>query len=221
VGTGNYTVQKGDCITSIASRTGHFWKTLWEHPDNAPIRDARKSPNILLPGDVLTVPPLRKKQQDCATDKLHKFVRKGVPARLRIRVMQEPEDPPEDGSGPLEEPRANQDYLLDIDGDVRSGTTDGDGWIDVTIPCEALQGKLTIGPDKFQIQIDLGYLDPEDDITGLQGRLTNLGYTCMPTGTLDEDTRAALVLFQTERKLEPTGEFDDATRAKLHELHQG
>lgn len=220
VGTGNCTVQKGDCISSIANRSGHFWKTLWEHPDNAAIRDARKSPNILLPGDRLTVPHLREKQQDCATDQLYRFVRKGEPARLRIRVMQEPEDPPMDGSGALEEPRASQDYLLDIDGKVRNGTTDGDGWIDETIPCDAQHGKLTIGPDRFEVEIHLGHLDPEDDITGLQGRLTNLGYACHPSGKLDGDTRAALIMFQTERGLEATGKFDDPTRAKLQELHE-
>jgi hypothetical protein len=223
VGAGNYTVEKGDCISSIANRSGHFWKVLWEHPENTALRGARGSPNILLAGDRLTIPPLREKHQACGTERRHKFVRKGEPARLRIRVMMEPAgtEPGEAGqSGQLEEPRVNQDYVIEIDGRARTGTTDSDGWIDIPIPCDARHGRLRVGPDNFEVELNIGHLDPEDNISGLQARLTNLGYVCCPTGTMDDDTRAALLMFQAERQLEPTGEFDDATLRMIKEIHE-
>jgi hypothetical protein len=43
-------VQDGDCLESIAARYGHNWQTIWNHPRNAAVKAARKSPNILFTG---------------------------------------------------------------------------------------------------------------------------------------------------------------------------
>src|SRR3982750_635578 len=80
VGDGSYLVQQGDCLESIAFAHGLDWQTMWLAPENAVLRDARNA-NILLSGDRLFVPAIRPKSVDCATDKVHSFVRKGVPSR--------------------------------------------------------------------------------------------------------------------------------------------
>ena len=49
----HHTVQQGESVESIAHAAGHFWDTVWQHPDNAALRQLRRSPHVLLPGDVV------------------------------------------------------------------------------------------------------------------------------------------------------------------------
>nr|WP_255216649.1 peptidoglycan-binding domain-containing protein [Pseudenhygromyxa sp. WMMC2535] len=67
-----------------------------------------------------------------------------------------------------------------------------------------------------------GHLDPATELSGVQQRLVNLGYTCHdPAGELGESTQEALRAFQRTHDLEVSGELDDDTRARLIELHDG
>jgi N-acetylmuramoyl-L-alanine amidase len=174
VGAGDYVVQQGDCISSIAFTHGHYWETIWQDPGNAELRRVRKDPNVLLPGDRVTISPIRTKQENKPTDKRHRFVRRGVPAKLRLRVMlEEWEESPGQGapggsssSSVPPRPRANQPYRLQIDGMMFHGVTDADGRLEVRIPPDARRGRLIVGPDDTIIQLELGGLDPADEING-------------------------------------------------------
>ncbi len=86
----DYLVETGDCISSIAFDHGFFWETIWNHPQNAELKSKRKDPNILQEGDVVHTPDLRLKRESRPTNQKHKFVRKGAPAKLRLRIMEEP-----------------------------------------------------------------------------------------------------------------------------------
>ena len=58
------------------------------------------------------------------------------------------------------------------------------------------------------------------EISGVQGRLTNLGYDCGKiNGKLDSETREALLSFQKTNRINETGEADSATLDKLEQLH--
>jgi hypothetical protein len=164
-----------------------------------------------MPGDKLIIPALRVKQSPAATDKMHRFVRKAIPSKLRLVILEN------------DEPIANEKYVLIIDGSIFKGVTGGDGSIEKAIPPAAKTGKLTIAPgtEKEKIyDLQLGGLDPIDEISGVQGRLRNLGFPVEAiSGELDEQTAAAIKLFQEKYKLETTGQIDDATRGKLKELH--
>ena len=46
-----------------------------------------------------------------------------------------------------------------------------------------------------------------------------MGYVCEVSGSLDDPTKEALHAFQVDHGVEPTGELDPATAAKLNELH--
>ena len=203
-----YTVKQGDCISSIAQKKGLFWKQLWNHPENASLKSLRKDPNVLRPGDQVFVPDKQGKQVSGATDQEHRFRVKGVPAKLRVQVLDE------------DQPRANEPYTLEIDGNLYSGTTDGEGRIEHSIPPDAKQGRLLVGDTQDEYPLSLGHMDPVEEVAGVQARLNNLGFNCGEVnGRLGPETEAALKAFQKKHNLSETGEIDQATRDKLKEVH--
>jgi len=205
-GSGDYIVVDGDCIESIAVKMGHFWETIWRDPQNASLRQARGSPNVLLPGDRVHIPDRVPKTVDRAADRKHRFVRAGTPSKLRLCVKQ------------VGTARGNQPYRLEIGGKVLSGNTDANGWIEVVIPSDASSGRLTVGDNPRHQQVfslQLGGMDPITETIGVQKRLRNLGFDCEPTGEMDDATSTAIALFQKSEDLEATGELDQSTIDKL------
>lgn len=203
-----YTIDEGDTTIGLSEQYGLLADTIWNDPANASLKQKRKDMNVLLPGDVLVIPDLKVKEVTKPDAKKHRFKRKGIPSLFRVQVF--------DG----EDPRANQDYRLVVDGKVLKGKTDADGVLEQPVPPNAQEGELIIGPDDFRLAINFGYLDPISEISGVQKRLNNLGYLCgEPDGELDEPTRDALADFQFRFGLEPTGELDDKTVKKLEEVH--
>jgi len=204
----DYKVKQGDCLASIAYRYGLFWEKVWNHPENLNLKEKRKDPNILYPGDIVFVPDKEEKQESGATEQKHTFRRKGVPEKLRIKLM----------AG--EEPIANENYTLDVDGELKSGTTDGEGNLEESIPPNAKRAKLWFGEVEQAYEIDLGHLDPIAEITGVQARLNNLGFHCGKVdGIKGPKTTAALKRFQKKHGLKETGEVDEETREALKSAH--
>jgi LysM repeat protein len=196
-----YTVQQGDCISSIAAQYGFLWDTIWQHPDNADLRAKRHDPNVLYPGDEIVIPEKMVKEVSRPTGRMHEFVKPKKPTKLKLRLLRD-----------YDKPRANLPYQLEIDGNVLSGVTDGDGFLEHPIPPNASRGVLTVkekGTDETY-QLGLGTLDPHDTDDGVRGRLVNLG---IGGDTLQDALRA----FQQKEGLTVTGEADDATRGRLKE----
>ncbi len=233
-------VRQGECISSIAKENGFFWQTLWDHADNAQLKSDRKDPNVLMPDDPVAIPEKEEKLESRASDARHKFVLKGVPAKLRLRLTKlkkkDPkpsnakpgddsvaEDPPYEPYHPEYEPRANVPYQLDIDGVVTTGTTDGDGRINVSLPPEAQQGRIYLNrgqSDEEVIPLALGHMDPISTTTGVRKRLKNLGFFCAEAGDdITPDLEAALRKFQEAKELTVDGKINDATRDKLKDAH--
>lgn len=196
------TVAEGDCINSIAEEYGFFPDTIWNHPDNAELKRLRRDPNVLQPGDLVHIPEKdTSKAESCQTEQLHRFRRKGVPAKLKIRLLAD------------NEPRANAAYRLVIDGKVIEGETDGDGFVEQPLPPRAQVGELIIDLDdggEERYQFNFGTVDPIDTEAGQRHRLADLGYA---TEDLEEAVRA----FQRDLDLEVTGQADKATRDKIAE----
>lgn len=203
-----YRVKQGDCIESIAYDHGFFWETLWDHPNNAQLKNRRRDPNLLFRNDVVFIPEKRLKQESGATEQRHRFKHKGVPATLRLRLLDEGE------------PRANESYVLDVDGQLFSGTTDADGILECFIPPEAKRGRLLMGESRDEYILHLGNVDPIEEISGVQGRLHNLGFECPRDGSVGPETEAAIRAFQRKYDIPETGELDQATRDKLQEEHE-
>jgi hypothetical protein len=206
----SYVVQQGDCMSSIAQASGLFWQTIWNRPENAALKQTRADPNLLMAGDVVFVPTLKKKQHPSPPSTRTGFKLKGVPAKLKLRLTRNGQ------------PRANVPYKLVVDGKLLSGTTDTDGKIEQPIPPDAQQAILTTNPGKGAKRqvIDLGTLDPPSTVSGAQGRLNNLGYNCGAIdGVLGDKTTDALQKFQGDQSLPLSGKLDDATVAALKKAH--
>jgi Putative peptidoglycan binding domain len=201
-------VSLGDSIPSLAKDNGFFPDTIWNHPSNAGLRAKRKSQNQLYPGDEVFIPELRKRTETRGADSSYKFHRKGVPAKLVLQLRK------------LGQPRKNESYVLVIDGTSYKGTLDGDGKLQQFIPPNAKSGQLILSGGKEVIPINIGYLNPIDELSGVQQRLNNLKYFCgNEDGTLDDQTKGAISAFQSKNGLQATGQIDGATKAKLLELH--
>jgi len=200
----NYTVQGGDCISSIAWQFGFFPDTLWNHPGNAALKSKRKDPNVLLPGDTVFVPDKRPREEDAATNKTHTFKAKGVPAVFKLCLLR-------DGK-----PRANEKYVLNIDGKLFEGSTDGGGNLEHAILPDAKEGKLTLSDGQEEYELKLGHLDPIDEVRGIQARLRSLGFYSGDLGDeMNAATRGALAAFQKSKGLSSTGAPDQATKEAL------
>jgi hypothetical protein len=220
----DYTVQQGDCMSSIAYENGFFWKTLWNLPQNAALKAKRKNPNVLLAGDIVYIPDLRVKQEPRPTDARHQFVKLGVPEKLNIKLLDY-----------NHKPRPNVDYILVVDGVLRKGTTDGGGLITEPIPPNAKKGKLTFAappdvdgtgkpistkPKKQVMTLQLGHLNPISEVSGLKARLSNLGLYKGPIDeTLDNNARQAISAFQARQRIPVTGAADAATQQAVQALH--
>jgi N-acetylmuramoyl-L-alanine amidase len=205
-----HTVGDGESIISIAKQHGFFWKTIWDHGRNAKLKSLRTNPNVLLAGDIVFVPKMQEKFKPGATEKKHKFKRKGEPVKLKLQLML------------LGEPRANEDYVLDIEGTLIKGTTDGAGKLEQFIPGTARSGSISLRGGEEVYPLRIGDLDPVDTLNGLRQRLNNSGFDCgsNTSDELDDMTREALRQYQTRNNLEVTGEPDAATKAKLMERSQ-
>ena len=210
VGTGDYRVASGDCVLSIAERAGHFWQTIWNHPDNADLKRQRDDPRVLLPGDRVVIPPLRLKEEAGQTEQRHRFRRKGVPYKLRLKLTV-------DGK-----PRADTPYVIEIDGQASRSQTTAQGYVEVPLPPGAKRGRLTVGDgaSKIVYTLELAGLSPANSIDGVQARLYNLGFDAgEPTGRMAPLTTDAIRRFQKAQGLEVSGVPDQATCDKLRQVH--
>lgn len=200
-----YTVQQGDCISSIAFAYGFWPDTIWEHPDNSELRAKRNNPHVLFPGDVVVVPDKRETARKKPADARHRFRRKGVPSLLRLQLL-------ENGL-----PREKLPYTLDVAGRVSRGVTDTEGRLVEWISPAAFEGKLVI-TDSEQYSLQIGHIDPAVEPSGALDRLVNLGF--LRSEQDDEATLAAAVEgFQKFYRLNVTGRLDPPTLAKLDALH--
>jgi N-acetylmuramoyl-L-alanine amidase len=210
-----HVVVQGETLLSIA--TAHkfsSWEVIWDHPNNAELRERRGDPQVLAPGDELFIPAKDAKVHSVATDKRHTFVINTLMARFRTIVR--------DDKG---EALANKRFELEIGTQATNGLTDGDGVVELEIPPRAQRGILRVFLDDeagttLTWNLRLGDLDPIDTLTGVKARLTNLGFICGPIDDrLDAATITALRDFQIVYRLPVTGRPDDDTRAKLLAVH--
>ena len=202
-----YIVKQGDHLSGIAERFGFGdYQPIWDHPENAELKNLRNNPHVLFPGDRLIVPDKDLWIESRPTDQQHKFVLKVTPLILRL-VIKDFDDLP----------IAHLDCELQIDGELYRLKSDGDGKIQQEISKSAQGGTLRVPELGLEMAVRVGHLDPVTEKSGWSGRLSNLGYH---TGeSSDEQLRYAIEEFQCDYKLPVTGVADDETKAKIMKVH--
>lgn len=211
-----HVVKAGDCLYRIAQQYGFAdWQIIYDHPDNADFRELRPNPNVIFPGDEIHIPDPEPKQVSLSTTQQHKIRLTRPPIMLRIELRDE-----------LDELLADKAFMLEFGESVYEGTTTGEGLLEQKVRASEEQGQLTVWMtddregERYCWDIAIGHLDPVEELIGVRQRLNNLGFYCEPDGDeIDDSLRLALRGFQHVAELDQSGEPDDATRAKLVELH--
>ena len=203
-----YTVKNGEDLFEIAAECGfRSADTIRDHAANAELM-ADRNEGILRPGDVLTIPEIETDWLALDAGKKNVFRRPGPPRLLKLRLVDDDGDP-----------IANEAVAMSGTGVQAELTTDGAGCVEVEVPVRNCKSLLVTVGDR-EIELDVADLDPVDSVTGVQARLSNLGYF---VGTRDDDygetTRACVSEFQSDNQLPQTGVACAMTRQKLVDKH--
>jgi len=210
-----YTAKQGDYLAKIAREQGFSdYKTIWDDPQNAKLKEQRKNPNVLYPGDLLYIPDRQTKEQMGSTEAKHHFqVKQG---RMMLRLVLE------DLYG---KPLADAKCELTVEGKTSKLVADSAGKIETEILPTAERAELIVKdgttPLKDQrLILQIGHLDPIEELSGQRARLSNLGYFL---GSIDQgDTegfKSAVEEFQCDFGLAVDGICGPKTQAKLKQVH--
>ncbi len=206
-----HTVRAGENIESLAFYYGHFSDVIWNHPNNASLKDLRRDPDVLEIGDQVFIPSLRLKTVAGATNQVHRFQCKNTPSLFRFRPLV------------FGEPLIGEKYVLVIDDEMTiEGSIGENGTITHSVRPDAKRARLTVGSGvmEFKYYLDLRTLPPVDTVLGIQARLQQMGiYNGELDGKDNPETQSALAVFQERQGLEPTGKIDEKTKQKLLKHH--
>ncbi len=223
-------VQQGECLSSLAARYGLAgWKQLHEHPANAELRKQRPNPNVLAPGDKVVVPNREPpKSLSAVTGLTHIIWVKLRMVKLRIALVDR-----------LGSPYEGKRFIVTSGSREITGTTAPGGMVEVEVPATESTARLRAWlvddregvPPTIDRDLAIGHIDPIDTNSGLQGRLSNLGYGCPITNEndthVDEQLLSAARSFRAKHGLpqveqpeesSEVSEADEATKAYAERL---
>ncbi len=198
-------VRAGECLTTIAAHHGLSWQSVWEHRDNASLRERRGHPGVLRAGDRVHLPAPSEPSLNVSPGGSHRF--KGTRGRAEVH---------------LSVGGASRPYRLEADGETIEGQTGDGGSINATVGAQVREAMLILDPDsdrEERIPIVIGQLDPIDTVRGVKQRLHNLGHDLEPEGNdVTPELEHAVAAFREERDLGEGG-LDGAVREALLDAH--
>ena len=222
--SGYYIVRQGDHVTRIAISCGFIdWSPVWNAPENADLRSKRTSPDVLMPGDSLYVPDLQTKELSAATDQAHKYKLGHKPLNLRIKILDR-----------FSDCLSSTDCDFRVGADSKNISTDSAGGLEHPLTLQQrmasdgslqFQEPLVVNQQNLvrtvQIPLQLGQIDPVDQVSGQLKRLKNLGY--YPSVQEDDPDaklfQAAIEEFQCENNLTVDGICGPQTQARLKAVY--
>lgn len=208
--------RQGESLGSIARANGFLsHQALYEHAANQELKRRRPDPNLLEPGDPVAIPDATPRELERATGQWHEETLDVEEPLLRLKLLD------------LErKPLPNQAYELSLDGEIRSGVTDGNGLLEEPIEygtrTAELRTTVQLGEEPRELvwRLVLDGVDPKGTVKGLQGRMKNLGYYYGAIdGCLGPFTRAAVASFQAAAGLAVTGDANEETWDALERQH--
>ena len=214
--TQQHTVAQGETLLRIARQYGYQTsKALYNHPSNAEFKALRPDPNLIYPGDKITIPPKKEKFIPLRTNSINSFVVQNEKEYFRLQVSYD------DGDDV-----AGKRVVLNIGSQTIDTVLPSNGLIEVELnENDSLTGQVDLylkedqssPSESFTAQV--GHLDPIDTLSGVQARCNLLGFDC---GTVDgingSKTKAGVRDFQYEHDLEVDGIAGAKTKAKLQQV---
>jgi len=214
--TQQHTVAQGETLLRIARQYGYQTsKALYNHPSNAEFKALRPDPNLIYPGDKITIPPKKEKFIPLRTNSINSFVVQNEKEYFRLQIIHEDGD---DITG--------KRIVITIGSQTIDTVLPGNGLIEVELnENDSLTGQVDLylkedqssPSESFTAQV--GHLDPIDTLSGVQARCNLLGFDC---GTVDgingSKTKAGVRDFQYEHDLEVDGIAGAKTKAKLQQV---
>ncbi|KAF7774759.1 hypothetical protein PMAN_a3334 [Pseudoalteromonas marina] len=211
--TQQHTVAQGETLLRIAKQYGYQTsKALYNHPSNAEFKALRPDPNLIYPGDKITIPPKKEKFIPLRTNSINSFVVQNEKEYFRLQVSYDDGDDVTGKRVVLSIGSQTIDTVLQSDGLIEVELNNNDA-LTGTIDLYLNEGETT--PTKsFNVQI--GNLDPIDTLSGVQGRCNMLGFDC---GTVDgvngAKTKAGVREFQQAQQLQVDGIAGPVTKSRL------
>ncbi|GAC19604.1 peptidoglycan-binding domain-containing protein [Paraglaciecola arctica] len=168
-------VQSGEWLSKICHELGRDPKTVWDDGGNTELKSTRPNPNLLSQDDSLFVPEPITKKVSIASDKRHKFIKKGkATVHIKLKLQH------------FKAKAFEEKYSLEIGGVTIEGTATG-GVIEADVPILSHVGTLTFPDSNLNIKIRLGdlsevepYSNSKSNIKGVQARLTNMAFNVGP-----------------------------------------
>jgi len=173
-----HTVKQGESLVSIASKYGfgQNWQALYESADNDDFRSLRTNPNCIFPGDKINIPEDTGLTVTYAAEGTYKFKMSRPRAFFAIKLT--------DGADIV---YSNINYELHIEDQIITGTTNSNGVLEEEVPVDIEVAKLIFWPyddlpeRAVRRRVNIGHLDPIEEITGQRQRLANQGF---PSGRI-------------------------------------
>lgn len=209
-----YVVRQGDFMTKLAHTRGFDAKEVWNDPKNDAIRGRRPNMDILAPGDVVYLPKAPKSGLDFTKEATNRYKAKVPMVDVDVTFT--------DSAG---DPIANEAFELQglergpkgSDPPKDERTTDGDGKASFRVPVTVREVVAHFPRRNVSYAFRIGDMDPIDESTGAQKRLTNLGYlpADLSAEALAMYLPSAIRTFQKDEGVEITGSLDAATLEAL------
>lgn len=208
-----HVVKQGECLSRIATLYGFAdYREIYDHPSNASFRQKRPNPNLIYPGDEVSIPNHKTKVYKADTGRVHTYVVQVQKRKLRLALRDVDRVA-----------MANEPCVVDLGGKQLDVVSDSNGIVEVTVPPRAED--CTVTARGYEWPLKIGHLNPIDDttdrgISGLQARLRNMGFDPGNTdGIHNAASRGAVRAFQLTYGLDESGEFDQETRSTIVEQH--
>lgn len=211
-----HVVRQGETLLSIALAHGMEPAAVWKAPENAKLT-AHRDPDILAPGDILTLPPPPAPKLRVSPNSSNSY--RGQIPRVEVRLCFHTD------LGPMaNEPYEIKGVTAPAEGPIE-GKLDGAGGFLLELPINIEQFVLSFPKRMVEHTVWVGHLDPKDEPAGLRQRLLHLAYLpVQPQGqdsfvfASDEAFKQTLMWFQRGNGLEPSGNPDDATIDQLVDM---
>lgn len=206
-----YIVRQGDYFTKLAHTRGFDADKIWNDPKNEDLKKKRASMDTLEPGDIVWIPDEPRPRLPVHGGIVNHYIARipKVPVNLRLQV----------GGKILDK----EPYVIrGLGPKPIEGATDDKGFLSTAVHVNVREIEVFLPDRNRTLRVRVGDMDPINELSGLQKRLTHLGfYVPTKTGTENFDALdphqiiSALRAFQAAKKIAVTGKLDDDTRKAL------